>query len=267
MNKKYQIASMMKDPSVEMALTKALADDGRVSTDEVIKIIRSTFDHRLITKTEFEDIRMLLREARTLNPKSRSLLKHYLKRVQELDIVAECEGPAEEEVKPKKVTLEVPHNVNHIPKTLARRPGTALTPQYLTIHGTANPNSTAANERGWLTNPDNKRNASFHLVVDEKEVVECIPLNEQAWHAGTSAGNNSSIGLEICESGNRTTTLKNAVAVACKILREKNLKADRLRNHKDWSGKNCPRILLDETMRKDKAQTWDWFKKAVANGL
>lgn len=49
-----------------------------------------------------------------------------------------------------------------------------------------------------------------HLVIDETEAIECIPLNEVAWHAGDGAngtGNRKSIGLQICESGDRVKTL------------------------------------------------------------
>ncbi|WP_315974005.1 hypothetical protein [Paenibacillus melissococcoides] len=46
----------------------------------------------------------------------------------------------------------------------------------ITIHNTGNSGSSAKNERGWLTNPDNDRTASYHIVVDEHEAIECIPL-------------------------------------------------------------------------------------------
>ena len=38
----------------------------------------------------------------------------------------------------------------------------------ITIHSTANEKSTAENERAWLDNINNKRNASWHYVIDEK---------------------------------------------------------------------------------------------------
>jgi N-acetylmuramoyl-L-alanine amidase len=117
--------------------------------------------------------------------------------------------------------------------------------QYLTLHSTANPNSTAKNERAWLTNPTNTRIASWHLVVDETEAIEAIPLNEVAWHAGDSngTGNRGSIGIEICESGNREKTLANAVQLVADMLKERKWGVDKLRRHFDWSGKICPRIM------------------------
>ena len=140
-----------------------------------------------------------------------------------------------------------------------------MVPQYITIHSTGNPNSTARNERGWLTNPSNKVTASWHIVVDEKEAIEAIPLNEVAWHAGdggSGTGNRKSIGIEICESGDRQRTLQNAVKLVAKLLKERGWGVDRLRRHYDWSKKNCPRILSANNWA-----GWEQFKRDVQKEL
>lgn len=152
--------------------------------------------------------------------------------------------------------------VDHIPKKKGKRPGTAMKPQYLTIHSTGNPSSTAKNERAWLTNPSNTRTASWHIVVDQNEAIEAIPLNEVAYHAGTAAGNSKSIGLEICESGNREKTLAHAAEVAASILKKYGWGVDRLRRHHDWSGKICPRILQPNNWA-----GWGQFKRDVQKEL
>ncbi|MBH5316690.1 N-acetylmuramoyl-L-alanine amidase [Paenibacillus sp. GSMTC-2017] len=137
----------------------------------------------------------------------------------------------------------------------------------ITIHNTANPASTAMNERNWLTNPSNKRTASYHLVIDENEVIECLPLNETAWHSGdgssSMSGNRSSIGIEICESGDYEKTLDNAVALVAKLLIERGWGIERLRRHFDWSGKICPRLMYDG----GEWTGWTEFKKRVATKL
>lgn len=142
---------------------------------------------------------------------------------------------------------------DHIPKRTAnnRRPGLFMEPTTITIHNTGNPSSTAANERAWLTNPSNTRTASYHIVVDAKEAIEVIPLNEAAWHAGdgsgAKSGNRTSIGIEICERdktlGEYAQALTNAVDLVAKLLHERGWGVDRLRRHYDWSGKNCPRLM------------------------
>ena len=152
--------------------------------------------------------------------------------------------------------------IDHIPKSKDKRPATKMVPEYITIHSTGNPNSTARNERGWLTNPSNTRTASWHIVIDEKEAIEAIPLDEIAYHTGNSNGNNKSIGIEICESGNREKTLENAVKLVAKMLYERGWGVDKLRRHYDWSGKNCPRILNYNNW-----QGWDKFVSDVKKEL
>ena len=147
-----------------------------------------------------------------------------------------------------------------IPISAGKRSGRKITPTTLTIHSTDNPSSTAQNERDWLTNPDNHRAASWHICVDEKQAVMAIPLNERALHAGNKQGNDTSISLEICESGNREKTLQNAAEVIAQLLRERGWGVDKLRQHHDWSGKNCPRILRD-------TGRWDWFVEQVKQKL
>ncbi|GJM84233.1 hypothetical protein HMSSN139_67290 [Paenibacillus sp. HMSSN-139] len=158
---------------------------------------------------------------------------------------------------------------DHIPKGTAcnRRPALFMEATTLTIHNTGNEESSAANERGWLTNASNKRQASFHIVVDEREAIECIPLNECAWHAGdgsgSKSGNRTSIGIELCESGNYAKTLDNAVKLVAQMLRERGWGVDRLRRHWDWSGKICPRLMYDG----GKWTGWNEFKARVAAEL
>ncbi|MGG3307310.1 N-acetylmuramoyl-L-alanine amidase [Paenibacillus lautus] len=168
-----------------------------------------------------------------------------------------------------KAMSDYVYRKNHIPKGTAynRRPGIGMAPSTITIHNTGNPASSAINERVWLTNPSNPRQASFHIVVDEREAIECIPLNENAWHAGdgsgSKSGNRTSIGIEICESGNYAKTLDNAVSLVANMLHERGWGIDQLRRHWDWSKKICPRLMYD-------GGTWSgWyaFKAAVQGRL
>jgi len=134
--------------------------------------------------------------------------------------------------------------IDHISKSKTKRPGVAISPGFITIHNTANPKSTARNERNWLSNPNNKASASWHICIDEKEAIEAIPLNEKAYHTGTAAGNAQSIGIELCESGNQAKVWKNAIALVANLLYERAWTVKNLKTHKNWSGKNCPRLIL-----------------------
>lgn len=163
--------------------------------------------------------------------------------------------------------MTVPYVIDHIPRSTPanRRPGGAMTATTITIHNTGNPASSARNERAWLTNPANTRTASYHIVVDERESIECIPLGEPAWHAGDGRGdgNMRSIGVEICESGDYAKTVDNAAELVARLLKERGWGVDRLRRHYDWSGKICPRLMYDGGTWAG----WQAFKDAVAAKL
>lgn len=147
--------------------------------------------------------------------------------------------------------MAITYRKDHIPRSTAnnRRPGLFMDATTITIHNTGNPSSSAINERTWLTNATNTRLASFHIVVDMREAIECIPLNECAWHAGdgsgAKSGNRTSIGVEICESGDYAKTLDNAATLVSQMLHERGWGTERLRRHFDWSGKICPRLMYD----------------------
>ncbi|WP_342440027.1 N-acetylmuramoyl-L-alanine amidase [Paenibacillus sp. FSL L8-0436] len=161
------------------------------------------------------------------------------------------------------------YRIDHIPVNTPnkRRSGLIMLARTITIHNTGNPSSNAAGERAWLTNPSNERQASFHIVVDEREAVECIPLNENAWHAGdgskATSGNRTSIGIEICESGDYAKTLDNAAELVASMLKARGWGVDQLRRHYDWSGKICPRLMYDG----GKWTGWTEFKALVRTKL
>ena len=177
------------------------------------------------------------------------------------------------EDKLKDEQIPIKYSINYIPYKQgkgSKRPKIFMEPEYLTIHSTGNLNSTAKDERAWLVNPKNTVCASFHIVVDQNEAIEVIPLNEVAWHAGdggNGVGNRKSIGIEIAESGDREKTLKNAILLVAYMLKVRGWDVSKLRRHKDWSGKNCPRILIDKDYRKSSQHTWEWFKNEVKKSM
>lgn len=149
---------------------------------------------------------------------------------------------------------------NYLSKGHRVRPGTVLNPSYICIHSTGNPSSTAKNERAWLDNPTNTRQASWHLVIDETEAIAAIPFNEVAWHAEN--GNKESIGIEICESGNRANTVDHAARVVAQLLKERNWGVEKLKRHYDYTGKSCPSIFMANNWA-----GWNDFKLKVQSYL
>ena len=116
------------------------------------------------------------------------------------------------------------------------------------VHNTYN-DAPARNEANYMKNNNNK--VSFHHVVDDKEVVHCIPENRNAWHAGDGNGNGNRkyIAVEICysKSGGEkfTAAEKNAAQFIAKGLKAKGWGIDRVKKHQDFSGKYCPHRTLD----------------------
>ena len=117
------------------------------------------------------------------------------------------------------------------------------------VHNTAN-DAKARNEASYMIG--NKYSTSFHVVVDDVEVVEIIPFNRNAFHAGdgrNGKGNRTSIGIEICYSksgGDRFDAAEeNAAAYIAMLLRERNWGIERVKRHYDYSSKYCPHRTMD----------------------
>ena len=151
---------------------------------------------------------------------------------------------------------------NYIKNNHRVRPGGSYNKVEICIHSTGNPKSTAKNERAWLDNPSNKRQASWHLCIDEKDCICAIPLKEEAWHCGNNNGNKYSIGIEICESGNRQKTLERAAELVVQLMKEYNIPLSKVKRHYDYSSKSCPAILMANNW-----QGWKDFIKLIQNKM
>ena len=126
----------------------------------------------------------------------------------------------------------------------------SMNPQYITIHNTSNSASADAEIRYMISN---NNQTSFHVCVDEREVIQAIPFNRNAWHAGDGAsgtGNRKSIGIEIARSTGDANLFaqaeQNCAEYVAKLLKERGWGIDRVKRHKDWSGKNCPHKTMEK---------------------
>ncbi len=152
-----------------------------------------------------------------------------------------------------------------IPAGRGNRPGYAMTPAFVTIHDTANENRGAdAVMHGKYLKGDSAATApvSWHFTVDDKQIVQHLPLTENGWHAGDGGegpGNRTSIGIEICENsdGDRAKAEANAAQLVADLLRRFNLGLEAVVQHNHWSGKNCPRVL------RARPGGWEGFLAAV----
>jgi N-acetylmuramoyl-L-alanine amidase len=87
--------------------------------------------------------------------------------------------------------------------------------KFMVAHDTGNPGSTAAGNVTYFENSRNDMSASAHTFIDDKQIIECIPLltgsPEKAWHVVYSApednrrygadANDAAGGVELCHGG------------------------------------------------------------------
>lgn len=119
---------------------------------------------------------------------------------------------------------------------------------FVVVHNTAN-DATARNEVAYMIKNDNK--VSYHFAIDDKEIVQGIPENRNAWNAGdgNGEGNRKGLSIEICYSKSGGPRFIEAEKLAAKfianVLNEKNWLIDKVKKHQDFSGKYCPHRTLD----------------------
>ncbi len=139
-----------------------------------------------------------------------------------------------------------PIQTKYKPYFKVRRPGTKIRPSIIVIHSTANPTSTALQERNWLVNPSNDRSASWNVAVDEIEAVEAIPCGEVSYSVLGTYPNHNAISIEICESGDRQDTLENAAELVSILMGQWQIPIENVMKHRDFQIKSCPQILPDD---------------------
>jgi N-acetylmuramoyl-L-alanine amidase len=86
---------------------------------------------------------------------------------------------------------------------------------FMVAHDTGNPGSTAAGNVAYYERSRNEDSASAHTFIDDKQIIECIPLltgqPEKAWHVVYNQpidnqlygadSNDSAGGVELCHGG------------------------------------------------------------------
>ena len=126
----------------------------------------------------------------------------------------------------------------------------SMTPEFVVVHNTAN-DASAQNEVKYMISNNNQ--VSFHFAVDDKEIVQGLPLDRNAWACGDGAngkGNRKGIQIEICYSKNGGIRFENAEKNAAKfiaqLLKERGWGVDNVKKHQDFSNKYCPHRTLDK---------------------
>lgn len=144
------------------------------------------------------------------------------------------------------------------------RPEYPLKPDFITVHNTANtqPGANAEMHGKYLLNQASSNPeswVSWHFTVDDKQIVQHLPLDEAGFHAGDNGGpgNRSSIGIEITENidGNYEKAEENAKKLIAYLMHELKIPLENVKGHIHWSGKYCPRVILNNG--------WNKFKNSL----
>ena len=119
-----------------------------------------------------------------------------------------------------------------------------MSPIGICVHNTSNSASADAEIRYMI---GNNNQVSYHFAVDEKEVVQGLPTDRNAWAAGdggSGVGNRRYIHVEICRSTGDLETFKkceqNAAEFIAKELKKRGWGIDKVKQHHDFANKNCP---------------------------
>lgn len=131
------------------------------------------------------------------------------------------------------------------------RPGTKLKKvKSVFVHYTANPETSAAQNRSYFANlPLTKeREASAHFIIGyEGEILQCIPLDEQAY--GVKTRNGDSISIECCyldEDGKFTQeTYDTLIHTLAWLTQKYGLSTEDILRHYDCGGKMCPLYYVE----------------------
>ncbi|WP_181172763.1 N-acetylmuramoyl-L-alanine amidase [Mesorhizobium sp. B2-1-5] len=154
---------------------------------------------------------------------------------------------------------------DYIPEGSSNRPGTKLVASRITIHNTDNdqPGANAPAHAKYQKGADARaRQVSWHFTVDDGPIYQSLPTNEIGWHAGSSAGNASSIGVEICMNPelNEPAAYDKAALLAAVLSFQRGIAVPGgIVQHHHWTGKHCPRVL------RDRAGAWEAFLGQVSD--
>ena len=131
------------------------------------------------------------------------------------------------------------------------RPGTELKKiKSIFVHYTANPGTSAQQNRSYFANlaTTQERSASAHFIIGyEGELIQCIPLEEQAYAVATR--NEDSVSIECCylDEDRKFTqeTYDTLVHTLAWLTQEYHLSADDILRHYDCGGKKCPLYYVE----------------------
>lgn len=132
----------------------------------------------------------------------------------------------------------------------------------IVVHYTANPGTTADNNRSYFEGLMTKKttSASSHYIIGlEGEILQCIPLTEEAY--ASNDRNDDTVSIEGCHPDKtgefNEDTYKALVSLTAALCIEFNLEEKDIIRHYDVTGKMCPLYYVEHE------DSWNGFKDDV----
>lgn len=136
----------------------------------------------------------------------------------------------------------------------------------IVVHYTANPGSTAENNRSYFEGLAEKQEtyASSHYIIGlEGEIVQCIPLTEISY--ASNDRNDDAISIECCHPDKtgkfNKKTYESLVSLTAALSTEFDLDKKDIIRHYDVTGKLCPLYFVEHE------DAWEKFKEDVMDML
>lgn len=136
----------------------------------------------------------------------------------------------------------------------------------IVIHYTANPGSTAQNNRDYFNGlkDSHETEASSNFIVGlDGEIIQCVPTWEMAY--ASNSRNIDTVSIECChpdETGKFTDeTYRSLVQLTAWLCVKFDLTEDQVIRHYDVTGKNCPKYFVENE------DAWAQFKEDVAGAI
>lgn len=181
--------------------------------------------------------------------------------------------PLKKHSPPRALSRKIRIKRDILPRHSRSRTNRHMTPRFITIHSTQN----------WKKGADASRHAlalrrgalgriGWHFTVDDSQIIQHIPANEQGNHAENyrgGPGNKYSLGIEMCENpdNNRSRTIKKTAKLTAYLMHKHGIPLRRVVPHYHWprkgyrvAHKNCPHFLLDNGRP---GRKWRRFLKMV----
>lgn len=138
--------------------------------------------------------------------------------------------------------------------------------QGIVVHYTANPGSTAIDNRNYfegLKDSHATKTSSNFVVGLEGEIVQCVPTWEVAYASNNR--NKDTVSIECChpdKSGKFTEdTYRSMVQLCAWLCMKFDLNEQDVIRHYDVTGKKCPKYFVEDE------EAWKQFKKDIRKAL